>query len=82
MLFRSEMAELPSVASVFEEYYTTMEDDLLFRGSAPNEKTAELAADASEIQSKRNYLWVILLFTAMLALLMWRYYPKFKNKIQ
>lgn len=77
-----EMAELPSVASVFEEYYTTMEDDLLFRGSAPNEKTAELAADASEIQSKRNYLWVILLFTAMLALLMWRYYPKFKNKIQ
>ncbi|MBS4031577.1 MAG: hypothetical protein KGZ63_09175 [Clostridiales bacterium] len=76
-----DIAELSSVASVFEEYYTTMEDAIMFRGSAPNEKTVALA-EAAEVENKRIYLPVILLFTAVLALFMWLYYPKFRNKIQ
>lgn len=79
-----EMAELPAVAAIFEEYYAVMEDGLMLRGSAPTEKATALAADsgldnAAETESKRIYLPVILLFTAMLVLFMRLYYPRFRR---
>lgn len=77
-----EIAELSAVATVFEEYYAIMEDGLMLRGSAPSEKTTALAVasdNASEAESRRIYLPVILFFTAMLALLVRLNYPKFRS---
>jgi hypothetical protein len=66
-----QVSELPVVATVFEEMlYDTMDKDMAVPtlGTAPNERNNEFA-ESAELQSKRYYLPVIILFAALIVAL-------------